>query len=60
MTADEAIKILTDIRNFVEPGNFPEEHNAMKLGIEALKYIDRWHDRLIEEGFSPLPDETKD
>lgn len=37
MKLKEAIKELTDILTFVKPGDPPNEHDAMKLGIEALK-----------------------
>ena len=39
MTIDEAIKVLKDILTNVEPGDPPEEHDAIRLGIEALKRV---------------------
>ncbi len=39
MTIDEAIKVLKDILTNVEPGDPPEEHDAIRLGIEALKQV---------------------
>ncbi len=37
MTIDKAIETFEGILRFVEPGDPPEEHEALKLGIEALK-----------------------
>lgn len=39
LTINEAIEILKDVLNFVKPGDPPEEHDAIKLGIEALKAL---------------------
>ena len=39
MTIDEAIEVLGDILRYVKPGDPPEEHDAITLGIEALKTI---------------------
>ena len=60
MTIDEAIKTLEDILTNVEPGDPPEEHDAIKLGIEALKEVK--HARSISFGVVnlKLPGETKD
>ena len=41
MKIDKAIEALNDILTFVHPGDPPEEHEAIKLGIEALKHIKR-------------------
>lgn len=40
MKPSKAIEILKDIIHYVEPGDPPEEHQAIKLGIEALKALD--------------------
>jgi len=37
MTIDEAIKILRQRANDFRPGSDPDEREATKLGIEALK-----------------------
>lgn len=39
MKIDKAIEILNDILRYVKPGDPPEEHEAMKLGVEALKRL---------------------
>lgn len=41
ITIKKAIAVLTDILDYVKPGDPPEEHYAIKLGIEALKLIER-------------------
>ncbi|MBA7535520.1 hypothetical protein ES705_27778 [subsurface metagenome] len=43
MDIDNAIEVLNDILTLVKPGDPPEEHDAIKLGIEAL--IQTMHDR---------------
>ena len=40
MEIPKAIEILNDILRFVKPGDPPDEHDALKLGIEALKRIE--------------------
>ena len=37
MKVTKAIEILEDILRYVKPGDPPDEHDAIKLGIEALK-----------------------
>ncbi len=39
LTLDKAIEILNDILHYVKPGDPPDEHDASKLGEEALKAI---------------------
>ncbi len=39
MQIDKAIEILADILHYVQPGDPPDEHDAIKLGIESLKLI---------------------
>lgn len=60
MTIDEAIKVLNDICNFVEPGDPPEEHQALKLGIEALKTLPKYRKSHRDARYALLPGETKD
>lgn len=60
MTIDEATKVLKDILTNVEPGDPPEEHDAIKLGIEALKRC-KWLASLRTwENLVPLPGETEE
>ncbi len=40
MTIDKAIEILEDILTCVKLGDPPEEHESIRLGIEALKRIE--------------------
>ncbi|GAH34507.1 unnamed protein product [marine sediment metagenome] len=42
MTLEKAIEILTDILQYVKPGDPPDEHDAIKLGIEALKRVKKY------------------
>ena len=60
MTIEEAIKILEDILNFVKPGDPPEEHDAVKLGIEALKRLQEHRYDHIDITYRALPGETKE
>jgi len=58
MTCEEAIRILNDILKFVEPGDPPEEHQAINLGREALNrivYFRTYHDPMAKHS---LPGET--
>jgi len=60
MKLEKAKEILTDILRYVKPGDPPDEHDAIKLGIEALK----WRD-LMERDYGswcgpPLPGETEE
>ncbi len=52
MTIDKAIEILTDILRCVEPADPPDEHDAVKLGIEALREVK-------ESRFDPSSYETR-
>lgn len=40
MNLSKAIGVLTDICRFVKPGDPPDEHNAIRLGIEALRRVE--------------------
>ncbi len=59
MTLDEAINVMTDILTFVKPGDPPEEHQALELGIQAIRRIQaiRITDRV--ERITRLPGETE-
>ena len=54
----KAVEVLDDILHYVSPGDPPDEHDALKLGIEALKRINQYRlaDHMIEEDL--LPGET--
>jgi len=60
MKLEKAIEILEDIIHYVEPGDPPEEHNAIKLGIEALKMWQRWRSCFPPNNKRLLPGETED
>jgi len=60
MIIDKAIKVLEDILHYVEPGDSPEEHRAIELGIEALKRVRDNNLNPQRADFRPLPGETKD
>lgn len=60
MKIDEAIEILNDIIHYVEPDDPPDEHDAIKLGIEALIFT-RNVLKLMPVVFPlPLPGETEE
>jgi len=59
MTLDEVIEIYQDILTHVEPGDPPEEHDAIKLGIASVKYV-QYLDKYAPILSRPLfPGETK-
>ncbi len=60
MTMAKAIQILEDIVRLVKPGDPPEEHDAMKLGIEALIRVRQQQTSKITSLKSKLPSETED
>jgi len=60
MTIPKAIEILKDILKYVEPGDPPEEHDAIKLGIGALKDIKYFRNTHIAGHIPLLPGETAD
>ena len=65
MKLEKAIEILTELtfiqyhsgRNADVVGS--DWANALKLGIEALKFIKGWREGLPQEFYSPLPGETE-
>lgn len=59
MTIDKAIEILKDILRYVKPGDPPDEHDAIKLGIEALKELKESRKTDWRYGGSSLPGETE-
>ena len=60
MTIDKAIETLQDILKCVVPGDPPEEHDAIKLGIEALAFIKQHRSVLHTIYTTLLPGEAKD
>ncbi len=58
MNIPEAIEILRDILRNVEPGDPPEEHEAVGLGIEALEMIQSSRDNPSVISLTLLPGET--
>jgi len=60
MTLKEAIEVLRDIVTYVKPGDPPEEHDALKLGIEALKRIQHLRGYSMTQVDTKLPGETKE
>ena len=53
--AIEYLDIVLKSHPRLRPGDFGQ---AVKLGQEALMYIEKWQIQLVEEGFSPLPGEN--
>ena len=58
MKITKAIEILNDILQHVEPGDPPEEHDAVKLGVEALKRHRNRDYLTYNEVHQGLPEET--
>ena len=60
MTIDKAINTLSAMQEDYEGDEFPNEEDALKLGIEALKRV-KWHEEQHQPGhYELLPGETKD
>ena len=60
ITIKKAISVLPDILDYVRHGESPEEHHAIKLGIEALKHIDELRKGFFGHVCPLLPGETED
>ncbi len=61
MKLDKAIEVLEEILAYVRPGDPPEEHDATRLGIQALKRIKKGRANLKWPFCDrPLPGETDD
>lgn len=60
MNIERAVEILQSIIDYVEPLDPPEEHDALKLGIQALERVRT--DRTLPYPVisDPLPGETTD
>ena len=59
MTIDKAIEILKDIVNTAHYSDYPDDHGAIKLGIEALKRVRNDRGTSYQPVWYPLPGETK-
>ncbi|MBA7638321.1 hypothetical protein ES703_45975 [subsurface metagenome] len=57
MTIDEAIKELTEVDNSIINRLAPSKILAVRLGIEALKFRQRWEQQEGEDDFPRLPGE---
>ena len=55
--AIEYLDIVLEAHPRLRPYDFGQ---AVELGKKALEFIQKWHDQLIEEGFSPLPGEDSE
>jgi len=60
MTIDVASTILANRAKDFRPGWDPEERDAVKLGIEALKYIRESREKFPARAPVALPGETKE
>ena len=60
MTLEKAIEILTDILRCVKPDDPPDEHDAIKLGIEALERVAHLRNFWGKDLNLKLPGETKE
>ena len=58
MNIPKAIEILEDIIHYVDPGDPRKEHDAVKLGIEALKRLKLDHINNPFHAHRLLPGET--
>lgn len=59
MNRKKAIEILSNLLADRQDLASLDLGTAVKLGIEAIEFIQKWQDQLIEEGFSPLPGEDE-
>jgi len=55
--AIEYLDVVLKAHPRLRPGDFGQ---AVELGKEALVYIEKWRDQLLEQGFSPLLGEDPD
>ncbi len=60
MKIEKAIEVLGEILRFVKPADPPEEHDAIRLGIHALKRIKDNRQNFLPFAFHSLPGETTD
>jgi len=58
MIPQKAMNTLDAMMEDYEGGDYPDQENAIQLGIEALKRV-KWHKDQHEKGYyEPLPGET--
>lgn len=60
VTITEAKGIMEDILTFVRSGDPPEEHQALRLGIEGLQRIEELRTPSSGNPHLELPSETKE
>ena len=60
MTIPKAIEILRAILRNVKPGDPPDEHDAIKLGIESLRLIKKQRSAYLPSLYPILPGETEE
>jgi len=60
MKLEEAIKDLTNFQDFCERVNWRTHANAIKLGIEALKWFIEARKGPVASVYNLLPGETED
>lgn len=58
MTLEEAITNLECLEQSSSAGLDDDEREAIKLGIEALKWVKRYQDGLMPRTINPLPGQT--
>ena len=57
MKIDKAIETLQDILRYVKPGDPPDEHDAIQLGLEALNRVKYARNHPSGWELEPLPGE---
>lgn len=60
MTPEEAIQVLEVTERDKEIQFWTASREAIKLGIEALRFRQRWEEQEGEEDFPLMPGETKE
>lgn len=60
MTSNRAIEILADLTKHDYWTMTPVNSDAIKLGIEALKFYEEWRAEFLESSQTLLPGETTD
>lgn len=60
MTLQEAIELLAQWHKDLQHDKLPRYHNALRLGIEALKEVGYYRENPISYVLKLLPGETKE
>jgi len=60
ITVTKATEVFQDILRFVKPGDPPEEHNALMLGIEAFNRLQEIRSVETVRFGRPLPGEAEE